>query len=116
MNVYEKGRKGEEELCQFLSDYGISARRNCQHIRKGGRCNPDVTAGGALSQLHVETKAVEKLNVYRAYRQAHRDADGSGLYPCVVHRRSCEQWMVTLSLNDLIKILNNTEVNPNDVQ
>ncbi len=58
-----------------------------------------------LPGVHIECKRVERLNVLEAMAQAERDAlrfqDGA---PAVFHRRSRSPWLVTMKLEDWIKL------------
>lgn len=94
-----KGADAEREIVTILQSHGYPAQR-------GGSLSygtaPDVYG---LDGLHLEVKRRERLNLHAAYQQSQRDAqrfqDGK---PIVVHRRSREPWMVTLSLDDFLKI------------
>lgn len=63
---------------------------------------PDISG---LPGVHIEVKRVERLNISEAMAQAVRDADrfNDGL-PAVFHRRNREQWLVTLRLDDFMKL------------
>ena len=58
-----------------------------------------------LEGIHIEVKAVEKLNIRTAYKQAVEGAkthdDG---YPAVYHHKNRDGWLVTLSLADFIDL------------
>lgn len=98
-----KGTRGEHEIEKILQDKGIRAYRNDQ-IFKGGKGNPDVSAELAGIPLHIEVKRCERLNVPEAMHQAERDATEKAL-PVVAHRRNREKWMITIRLDDLLKVL-----------
>lgn len=98
-----KGTRGEHEIEKILQDYGIRAYRNDQ-IFKGGKENPDVSAELAGIPLHIEVKRCERLNVPAAMHQAEDDAAENTL-PIVAHRRNREKWMITIRLDDLLKVL-----------
>lgn len=57
-----------------------------------------------LPGVHIECKAVERINIHAAYKQAvieaQKRADG---VPVVFHHKSREGWLVTLSLADFMK-------------
>ena len=63
---------------------------------------PDLSG---LPGIHVEVKRVEKLDLYKALKQAIRDSirfrDG---LPTIFHRRNNEEWLVTMRLQDWLKI------------
>lgn len=108
MNVKRKGTGGENELAAILRDAGIRAYRNDQ-IYRGGKGNPDVSAEVCGQKLHIEVKRVEKLNVPEAVKQAITDA-AEGSLPIVAHRRNREQWLVTIPLLSLLKLMKTGEI------
>ena len=99
MNSREKGKRGELELARILRENGFIARRGVQY--HGGADSPDVIG---IDGFHIEVKRVEKLNLTEAYEQSFRDA-GEGEKPIVVHRRNREPWMVTMTLENFLKLL-----------
>lgn len=100
MNSKRKGSEGERELCEYLTAAGFPAHRNEQRYT-GGKGNPDIDAEG-LEQLHIEVKRCEKLNVSAAMQQA--QADAVNRIPVVVHRRSREKWLITMRLQDYLRV------------
>lgn len=94
-----KGAAGERELAALLSAAGYKCQR-------GGSLSfgevPDVLG---LPGIHIEVKRVEKLNVVEAMEQAIRDSDRmlDGL-PALFHRRNRKPWLVTMRLQDLMKL------------
>ena len=98
MNSREKGKRGERMLAQVLREHGYEARRGVQY--KGGADSPDVIG---LDGIHIECKFVERLDLAAAYAQAFRDAAKDEI-PAVFHKKSREPWMVTLTLEDFMKI------------
>ena len=94
-----KGADGERELAEILREYGFK-------ISRGGSLSygeiPDLTG---LPGIHVECKRVEHLNICEAMQQSIRDAqkfrDGM---PTVFHRRNRQPWLVTLRLDDFMKL------------
>lgn len=98
MNSRRKGAEGERELAQVLREYGYSSRRGQQYCGANG--DADVVG---LPGIHIECKRVEKLNISEAMRQSQRDAR-EGELPAVFHRKNREQWLVTMSLEDWIRL------------
>lgn len=94
-----KGRGGEIELSKILNGHGIQAQ-------PGNPLNfgkvPDVIG---VDGIHVEVKRVEKLNVGEAMNQAIRDSEkfGDGM-PALFHRRNRQPWLVTMRLDDWLKL------------
>ena len=94
-----KGADGERELAGVLREYGYT-------VERGGSLSfgdvPDLTG---LPGIHIECKRVERLNVPEAMQQAVKDAsrfrDGM---PALFHRRNRHPWLVTLRLEDFMRI------------
>lgn len=94
-----KGAAGERELVSLLRERGYPATR-------GGSLSfgsvPDVVG---LPGVHIEAKRVERLNLEKAMKQAVQDAqrfqDG---VPAVFHRKNREPWLVTMLLDDWLKL------------
>ena len=99
INSREKGRRGETELAHVLKEYGYDTRRGQQYCGANG--DADVVG---IPGLHIECKRVERLNIYDAIAQSARDADVDDL-PVVMHRKNNCEWLVTLKLDDFMKIL-----------
>lgn len=99
-----KGRGGEIELSKILNNHGIPAQ-------PGNPLNfgkvPDVIG---VDGIHVEVKRVEKLNVGEAMKQAIRDSEkfGDGM-PALFHRRNRQPWLVTMRLDDWLKLYKGVE-------
>src|SRR3954468_18092462 len=101
MNSREKGKRGERQWRDELRANGYAARRGQQF--SGSPDSPDVVCP-ALSWIHFEVKAVEKLNIEEAMEQARPDARGqeSGVgsqrvkVPVVAHKRSHRAWLLTM--------------------
>ena len=98
INSKQKGKAGELELARKLKEYGYDARRSVQYNGKDGQA--DVLG---LPSIHIEAKRVERLNLYDAMDQAKRDAK-NGDKPAVFHRRNRSNWLVTMELDDFMKI------------
>ena len=95
----KKGAAGERELAGILQQYGYRIER--EGTKTFGAV-PDLIG---LPGVHIEVKRVEKLNVPEAMKQAVRDSvwfrDGA---PAVFHRRNREGWLVTMRLEDWVKM------------
>lgn len=99
INSKKKGAKGERELVNKLKDYGYNTRRGQQY---NGLEGEDVVG---LDYIHIECKRVERLNLEEAMQQAKRDAE-KGQLPAVFHRKNRSKWLVTMELDDWIKLYN----------
>lgn len=103
MNSKAKGSRGERELAKKLREYGYECRRGQQYCGANG--DADVIG---LRHIHIECKRVEKLNVEKAMEQAQADSK-EGEYPTVMHRKDGKKWLVTMFLDDWIKIYTEAE-------
>ena len=92
-----KGADGERELASELRKYGYE-------IRRGGSLSfgtvPDLVG---LPGVHIECKRVEKLNIDNAIEQAISDSKNNEM-PAVFHRKNRKKWLVTISLEDFMKL------------
>mgnify|MGYP002563868983 CR=1 FL=1 len=98
MNSKRKGADGERELASKLREYGYNARRGQQYCGANG--DADVVG---LPGIHIECKRVEKLNIYDAISQAKADSK-EGELPSVFHRKNNCEWLVTMPLEEWIKL------------
>ena len=93
-----KGAEGERELARVLREEGFPTRRGQQYCGANG--DADVVG---LPGIHIECKRVEKLNIVDAMDQSKRDATEKEL-PVVMHRRNHCEWLVTMRLEDWMKL------------
>lgn len=90
----DKGKVGERELANVLSEYGYECRRGQQYNGRDG--SADVVG---LPGVHIECKRVERLYLESALAQAISDAR-PGELPVVMHRKNREPWIVIQLLDD----------------
>lgn len=90
---------GERELASKLKEYGYKTRRGQQY---NGLEGEDIVG---LDYIHIECKRVQKLNLENAMVQAKKDAE-KGQFPAVFHRKNRQKWLVTMELDDWIKLYN----------
>lgn len=74
------------------------SRRGQQYCGSNG--DADVVG---LPGIHIECKRVEKLNIYDAVEQSKNDAR-TGEMPVVMHRKNRKEWLVTMPLDDWMKL------------
>ena len=98
INSRDKGKRNELLLAHFFQRYGFDAHRVQQY--SGLQGDADVVG---VPYLHLECKAVQKLNLDKAMEQSIRDAR-EGEIPTVVHRKDRQDWKITLSLEDFMPI------------
>lgn len=100
-NSRQKGARAERELAKVLSDLSaFSCRRGQQY--SGANGDADVVG---LPMIHIECKAVERLNLRDAMAQAESDAREDEI-PVVMHKKNRKPWLVTMSLEDFMKMYN----------
>lgn len=100
VNSKQKGKRAELEVAALLRSHGYDAKRGVQY--KGGQDSPDVLG---LDGVHIEVKHVERLNIHEAMAQADRDSGGN--VPIVVHRRNRTPWLVTMHIEDFLRLYEN---------
>lgn len=99
-----KGANGERELAALLREYGYD-------VQRGGSLTfgnaPDLSG---LPGIHIEVKRCEQLRLTDWMAQAERDAQRfhDGL-PAIFHRRNQSPWLVTMRLEDWIKMFRKGE-------
>lgn len=99
-NSRQKGAAGERELAHEFQAAGYpNARRGQQ---RSGLDQADVIGGPA--GWHVESKRVERLDVYGAHDQARRDCP-AGSTPIVAWRRNGRPWLAVLALDDWLALV-----------
>ena len=98
VNSRRKGSDGELELSNILKSRGFQTRRGQQFCGANG--DADVVG---MPGIHIECKRVEQLNIHKAMEQAKNDAK-EGEIPAVFHRKNRTKWLVTVSLDDFIKL------------
>lgn len=99
-NSRDKGKRGEREARDRLNElFGWKCRRGQQYA--GGPDSADL--GDIPVDVHFEVKRVEKLNLHSAIQQAISDAGNN--VPVVLHKRNRGEWIVSLRLDDLPRLV-----------
>lgn len=98
VNSRRKGAEFERTLAKMLRNYGYECRRGQQFCGANG--DADVVG---LPGIHIETKAVERLNLYDAMAQAKADAR-EGELPAVFHKKNRCKVLVTMEIDDFMEI------------
>lgn len=100
VNSRAKGAAGERELARKLNEYGFGTRRTVQYNGKAEDGQADLVG---LPNIHIESKRVERLNLYDAMAQAIHDAK-DGELPTVFHRKNHSEWLVSMRLQDWMEL------------
>lgn len=103
INSKQKGARFERDLARKLREYGYGdARRTAQYCGNTGDASDVV----GLPYLHIEAKHQEAMRLYDWMAQAKGDAKagGKGLLPAVFHKKNNCKILVTMELDDFMKI------------
>lgn len=98
INSRDKGARFERTLAKKLKEYGYECRRGQQYCGANG--DADVVG---LPYIHIEAKAVERMELYKWMAQAKNDAN-KGEIPAVFHKKNNCNILVTLELPDFMEI------------
>lgn len=91
----DKGARGEREVSGILNDYGFESRRGNVFYRE-----EDVMTN---LPIHVEVKRAERTEIPKWMKQSREQCRGK--IPTVVHRRSREEWLITLPFEEFLKLI-----------
>lgn len=97
-NSKAKGADFERTVANKLREYGLESRRGQQYCGANG--DADVVG---LPGIHIECKAVERLNVHTAMKQAENDARDDEV-PVVIHKKNYKGILVTMRFEDWIRM------------
>lgn len=96
VNARDKGKRGENEVCNILTDcLGHKVTRNLEQTRNGGE---DIILGN----WSIECKRTERVNLPAYWRQATENARARK--PAVVLRWSRGEWLAVVRLTDWIEL------------
>lgn len=99
INSKRKGARFERTLASKFREYGYDCRRGQQYCGANG--DADVIG---LPGIHVEAKAVERMQLYDWMDQAKRDAAGTGNIPVVFHKKNNADILVSVRFEDFMEI------------
>ena len=102
-NSKQKGARFERNLAARFREYGYTdSRRTAQYCGNTGDASDVV----GLPFIHVEAKHQERMSLYDWMDQAKRDAKAGGknLLPAVFHKKNNAEILVTMTLDDWMKI------------
>lgn len=101
-NSREKGKRGELELCHKLAElFGWKAERAQQYNGNAGDSDVLVKEHPGL---FLECKRVQSLSIHKTINLAVEQSAKKGLLPAVFHRRNGEEWLVSIRLQDLLRL------------
>lgn len=103
-NSRKKGKRFELLVAGLFRSIGYEARRGQQYCGANG--DADVVG---IPYLHIECKAVERLNLYDAMSQAKADAK-EGEIPVVIHKKNNCNVLVTMEFDQWAKLYQAWEV------
>ena len=109
INSKQKGARFERELAKRFREYGYESRRTAQYCGNTGDASDVI----GLNGIHIEAKHQEKMYLYDWVDQAKRDAEanGKGYLPTVFHKKNHCEILVTMTLDDWIKLYKEYETN-----
>ena len=91
----DKGARAEREVSGILNDYGFESRRGNVFYRE-----EDVMTN---LPIHFEIKRQETTKIHEWMKQSVEQCRGK--IPTVVHRRSREEWLITMKFEDFLKLI-----------
>lgn len=103
-NSRKKGKRFELLVAGLFRSIGYEARRGQQYCGANG--DADVVG---VPGIHIECKAVEKLNLYDAMSQAKADAKEEEI-PVVIHKKNNCAVLVTMEFDQWAKLYQAWEV------
>lgn len=103
-NSRNKGKRYELHVSGLFKAEGYEARRGQQYCGANG--DADVVG---VPGIHIECKAVERLNLYDAMSQAKHDAR-DGEIPVVIHKKNHCADLVTMEFTDWIRLYREYEM------
>ena len=101
-NSRDKGAEFERAIANKLKEYGYSGRRGQQY--SGANGDADVVG---LPGIHIECKAVERLNSFTAMKQSENDAR-PGEIPVVFHKKNYKGILVYMRFEDWMEMYKET--------
>lgn len=97
----DKGKRFERQLAGIFRDYGYKdSRRTSQYCGNTGDASDVV----GLPGIHVEAKHQETMRLYDWIEQAKRDAEGTGNFPVVFHKKNNHRILVTMQLDTFFEL------------
>ena len=111
VNSKEKGARFERTLAKKFREYGYDAKRTAQYCGNTG----DAADVVGLPHLHIEAKHQERMQLYDWMAQAIHDSNATGkkLMPAVFHKKNNADILVTMRLDDFMKIYQEWEAGIN---
>ena len=109
-NSRNKGKVYERHVAGLFKEHGYEARRGQQY--SGANGDADVIG---VPYIHIECKAVERLNLYDAMSQAKHDAR-EGEIPVVIHKKNYCADLVTMEFEQWVKLYKAYELYEEDMK
>ncbi len=100
----EKGKRGEREVAELLTDSGFPAHRAQQF--KGSAGSADVTCPAFVRLgLHVEVKNTARPTLGPWLEKSWQEATQEGLVPAIFWKRPRDDWYVIMPASALLNAL-----------
>lgn len=107
-NSKQKGKRFERTVAGLFREAGYDGARRSQQY---AGINHDADVVG-VPGLHIECKAVEKLNLYNAMEQS-KSEKREGEIPIVVHKKNNHNVLVTMEWDDWVYFFREWECSVN---
>ncbi len=98
-----KGHNFERTIVNIFKAFGLEAKRNLQY--QEGHSSSDVIIKFKDNVLLIECKCRQKVNIKQAYAQVLETVIRENEIPCAITKEDREDVLITLSLNDLFRLL-----------
>lgn len=110
VNSKQKGARFERQLAALFRSYGYDAHRTAQYCGSSG----DAADVIGLPGIHIEAKHQETMRLYEWMAQARRDSAKSGKLPAVFHKKNNAPVLVTMELEDWMRLYTEWEAGQDD--
>lgn len=100
INSRQKGKTGELDAARALTLRGHPSHRSQQFSGRAG--DADLVCP-SLDRFHLEVKRVQGGNIHDWIAQSVGDAK-FGKVPIVMHRKNNREWVVSMPLDDFLKL------------
>jgi len=96
----EKGKRGEREAAELLTQWGLEARRAVQYAGSPEGGASDLVVAG-LPQLRIEVKRTETSLIHPWLAQLKLDSVGADAVNVIMHKRNGGEWIGIMPASSL---------------